>query len=182
MDSFELNKIAGAVLFALLIFFGTRTLTDIIFAAPKPEKPGMVVEVPDQAGGGAHGAKEESKPEMSIAQALSAADAARGQKQLKKCSACHSFDQGGANKIGPNLYGVVGRALGATDGFAYSPALKDKGGSWGYEELSAFLANPKGFIPGTKMAFSGLKSVETRADLILHLRSLGGNPPPLPGQ
>ena len=155
MDAFELNKIAGAVLFALLILFGTKTATDILFKAHKPEKPGYEVAVTETATGGEAGEKKAEAVPLAVL--LVDADSAKGEKVAKKCAACHTFDKGGANKIGPNLYGVVGRELGAVEGFAYSGALKGKGGSWGYEELDAFIANPKGFIDGTKMAFAGVR-------------------------
>lgn len=177
MDGFEFNKIAGAVLFALLVLFGSRTLGDIIFASHAPEKPGYMVAVPDEA----HAKKETPAADVVPLPALLAkGDAGKGQKLAKKCAACHTFDSGGANKIGPNLHGIVGKSLAGVDGFAYSAALKDKGGSWGYEELDGFLASPKGFAPGTKMSFAGVKKPQQRADLILYLRSLGGSPPPLP--
>lgn len=178
MDSFELNKIAGAVLFALLILFGTRTASDIIFAAPAPEKPGYEVEVAED---GAPAPKaEEAKEEISLAALLAEGDAGKGESVAKKCAACHTFDDGGKNKIGPNLHGIVGAALAAVDGFKYSDALKSKGGDWDYEALDGFIAKPKEWAPGTKMAFAGIRSAKQRADLILYLRSLGGNPPPLP--
>ena len=177
MDGFELNKIAGAVLFALLVLFGTKTLGDIIFTVHAPEKPGYMVALPDEA----HAKKEMPAADVVPLPALLAkGDAGNGQKLAKKCAACHTFDSGGANKIGPNLHGVVGKALASVDGFSYSKALKGKGGNWGYEELDGFLASPKKFVPGTKMAFAGVKKAQQRADLIVYLRSLGGNPPPLP--
>lgn len=177
MDTFEINKIIGAILFALLVIFGTRTVTDIIFAPPKPEKPGYEVAIVEED----HGAKkEEKKAEVPLATLLKQADAGKGQAVAKKCTACHSFDQGGPNKVGPNLYGIIGRTKASHEGFAYSDALKSKGGTWSYEDLDAFLENPKGYTPGTKMAFAGIKRSDQRADLILYLRSLGGNPPPLP--
>ncbi len=178
MDGFELNKIAGAILFALLVLFGTRTLSDIIFTSHAPEKLGYDVAVPEA---------EETKKEDAAAVAefplpvlLAKGDAGKGQKTAKKCAACHTFNSGGANKVGPNLHAIVGKAMAGVDGFSYSNALKAKDGTWGYEELSAFLANPKGFVPGTKMAFAGVKKAQQRADLILYLRGLGGTPPPLP--
>lgn len=176
MDSFELNKFAGAILFAILVIVGARTVTNIIFTVHKPEKPGLVVEMAETA----PAAKKEEAAAVPLAQLLKDGDQARGQKAAKLCAACHTFGEGQANRIGPNLHAIVGKNLASVDGFAYSEALKSKGGAWGYEELSAFLANPKAFAPGTKMAYAGLKNDKKRADLILYLRSLGGNPPPLP--
>ena len=178
MDAFELNKIAGAVLLALLVLFGTKTATNLLFKAHKPEKPGYEVAVTDTAAGEqAGGAKTEEVP---LAVLLVDGDAAKGEKVAKKCAACHTFDKGGANKIGPNLYGVLGRDLGTVDGFAYSGALKGKGGTWGYVELNEFISNPKAFISGTKMAFAGIRRPNQRADLIIYMRDKGDSPPPLP--
>ncbi len=177
MDAFELNKIAGAVLFALLILFGAKTATNLIFKVHKPEKPGYEVEIVEAESGGKAG---EAKEEVPLAVLLAEADAGKGERVAKKCAACHTFDKGGANKIGPNLYGVMGRDLGTIDGFAYSGALKGKGGSWGYDELNEFITNPKGFIKGTKMAFAGVKNTKQRADLILYMRGQNDSPPPLP--
>jgi len=180
MDSFELNKIAGGVLFALLILFSTRTMTDIIFTVHAPEKPGYEVAMAKEGGeaSGGHAATKEAVP---FAQLLKDGDAAKGQKIAKKCAACHTFESGGPNKIGPNLHGIIGRSVASIDGFAYSGPLKSKGGEWSYETLNAFLESPKAYAPGTKMAFAGIKKPNQRADLIIYLRSLGNNPPPLPG-
>ncbi len=178
MDSFEINKIAGAVLLALLVLFGTKTMSNIMFKVDKPEKPGYVVEVADAADHGAE--KAEAVKQVSFAALLAQASAEKGKGVAKKCAACHTFDKGGKNKIGPNLSGIMGRALGSGDGFAYSPALKAKGGNWDYESLNQFLTKPKTFIKGTKMAFAGVKKDGQRADLILYLREQGDDKPPLP--
>lgn len=179
MDSYELNKIAGAVLFALLAIFGTKVMADLLFTVPKPEKPGYEVALQTEGGATAETKTEETVP---LGELLKAADADRGQRVAKKCTACHTFDKGGANKVGPNLYAIVGRALGAVDGFAYSGALKGKGGDWGYAELDAFIANPKKWMPGTKMAFAGVKKPTQRADLLLYLRNFADSPAPLPSE
>ena len=111
---------------------------------------------------------------------LASADPAAGQAASKACAACHSFDKGGANKVGPNLYGIVGAKHGHIDGFAYSDAIKGKAGPWNYDELNKFLYDPKAYAPGTKMTFAGLKKDQERANVIAYLRSLSDNPAPLP--
>lgn len=132
---------------------------------PAPETPAP--EAPASSGEG-------------IAALLAAADVAAGAKLSKKCKACHSFDKDGKNKVGPNLWDIVGNAIAGGEGYKYSGALTDMGGDWTYDNLDAFLIKPKNFAPGTKMSFSGLKSPEDRANLIAFLRSLSDNPIPLP--
>lgn len=111
---------------------------------------------------------------------LASADKNAGAKISKKCAACHSFDKGGPNKVGPNLWDVVGRTVASHEGYSYSSALSDLGGQWSYERLNAFLTKPKDFAPGTKMGFAGLKDAQDRANLIAYLRSLSDDPKPLP--
>ncbi len=110
---------------------------------------------------------------------LASADVIAGEKVAKKCAACHTFAEGGQNRIGPNQWDIVNRALGTTEGFAYSEALLAKGGAWDYESLSEFIYNPKKYIPGTKMNFAGIKNDKDRANLIVWMRSLSSNPVPL---
>lgn len=178
MDSFEFNKIAGALLFTFLIVLGLNTLSDVLFHAEQPEKPGFAMEIADSSAGAA--ASEEAKEEVPLAQLLAAGDVGKGEKQFKKCAACHTVDAGGANKVGPNLHNIVGRALGATSGFSYSGALTDKGGEWTYEALNGFIAKPKGWLPGTKMAFAGVKKDTARADLLVYLKSISPDGPAIP--
>ena len=178
MDSFEINKIAGAVLLALLVLFGTKTMSNIMFRVHKPEKPGYEVAVAETKGHGA--SKAEAAKQVPLATLLAQASAGKGKAVAKKCAACHTFNEGGANKIGPNLYGILGRPRGSASGFAYSAAMKAKGGSWDYDSLNQFITSPKTFIKGTKMAFAGIKKESQRADLILFLREQGANKPPLP--
>jgi len=180
MNAIEFNKIAGAVLFALLAMFGARTVSNLVFHPVVPEKPGYVIATGEDdgaAGGGV--AANDGKPQPTLAQNLSVADAGKGERVAKKCAGCHTFNSGGPSRVGPNLYGIVGRKAGSVSGYAFSSALSAKG-QWGFEELDAYIADPKGYAPGTKMAFAGIKNGNQRADLIVYLRNLSSSPLPLP--
>ncbi len=178
MDSFELNKIMGAVLATCLGILTLNIAAGAIFTPGKLEKPGYAIAVPDQPAGGTETAKPE--PAEPIAVRLASSDPAKGQAAAKQCAACHTFEKGGPNRVGPNLYGIVDRAKGAVAGFNYSAALKAKGGEWTYENLDAFLASPKTYMPGTSMSYAGLTRGGQRADLINYLHTLSDNPVPLP--
>src|SRR4051812_4605993 len=180
MDSFELNKIMGAVLGALLFAVGLNIFSGILFTPKKPAVPGYDLPVPQEvtAGGGGQ-AQVQDQP---LPVLLASADANKGQNAAKKCAACHTFDKGGPNKVGPNLYGVVGRPVASHASFNYSAALKAKGGEWTYEEIGKFIKNPKADVPGTIMAFAGVTSGQERADILTYLRTLSDNPVPLPTQ
>jgi cytochrome c len=182
MDSFEFNKIAGAVLFTALMVFGLKELAGIIYHGEAPEKPGMMVEVAEASTGGHADGGSEAKQEMSIATLLAAADPTKG--NVKPCAACHTFEKGGAHKVGPNLYGVLGRNIAMAEGYGkYSSVLSGMSGdTWTFEALNAFLLKPKDFAKGTKMSFGGMKNDAQRADLIAYMRTLSDNPVPLPSE
>jgi len=177
MDSFELNKVAGAVLGVLTFTLGLNVFTDIAWTPHAPEKPGFIIEVPETDASGATAAPA---PEVPIANLLGAASVEKGEAQAKKCAACHNFVEGAGAKVGPDLYGVVGREVASAPGFAYSAAMKAHGGTWTFEELNAFLKNPKADIPGTSMGFAGLAKEGDRADLLVYLNTLSHSPQPLP--
>ena len=183
MDSFEFNKIAGAVLGTALLVFGLNELSKIIYHAPKPEKQGFAVEVAEAASGTGEAADDTAAaaPAESLGTLLASADATKGQAVFKACAACHDASKGGPNKVGPNLWGIVGRNHGIHEGFAYSDAmaaLKDK--PWDYEALNTFITNPKAAIPGTKMGYGGLKKDADRANLLAYLQTLSDSPVPFP--
>jgi cytochrome c len=181
MDSFELNKMAGALLATVFVLMSVRLASDAIFHTEIPEKPGFVIEAAE-AGGGEEAAGGEVAAVEPIAPLLASADAAAGEAVFKKCASCHTVDSGGANKVGPNLYGIVGRGMGTHEGFNYSAALKEFGAgkSWDYEALSQFLQKPKAYIKGTAMGFAGVAKPDERANLIAYLRNQAATPVPLP--
>jgi cytochrome c len=179
MDSFELNKILGAVLATGLFLMALNITAGALFSPPKPAKPGYEIAVQEQApaGGAKAGAPAAAEP---IEKLLASADPQRGQQAAKVCQSCHTFEKGGPNRVGPNLWGVVGRPKASEPGFNYSAAMKAKGGEWTYEDLNHFLTNPKAFVPGTAMSFAGLSRDNVRADVIDYLHTLSDNPLPLP--
>jgi len=176
MDSFELNKILGAVLFTFLCVLGLNIAAGAIFSPPEPAKPGYEIAIPEKTEGGPAPA---AAPQESIAQLLANADPKRGEQIAKVCQTCHTFEKGGPNKVGPNLWGIVGRPK-VEPGFNYSAAMKAKGGDWTIDDLNQFLTNPKGYIPGTAMSFAGLPKGPQRADVIAFLNTLSDSPKPLP--
>lgn len=179
MSGFEWNKIAGAVLLAGLIAMVVGTVADSLYQPVlEPEKRGYEIavasDVEETAG---VTVKEEI---IDVPTLLASADPESGKKVSKKCATCHSFDQGGPNKVGPGLWGIVGNSKAAHDGFTYSEALQTQSGKWDYDALFAFLKAPKKYVPGTKMAFAGISKPKDIADLVVYLRSLSSNPVALP--
>jgi cytochrome c len=178
MDSFEWNKIIGAVLGTVIFIFVVRLVAEHIYEAEKPEKPGYVVEGVVEASAGATAPVEEAMPDWGTV--LPTADVAAGKTASVKCEQCHDLTKGGPNKIGPNLFGVVDRARASHEGFAYSGAMKGKPGNWTYDELFKFIKAPGVDIPGTKMSFAGLRSEKDRINLIAYLRSNADAPAAIP--
>ena len=178
MDSFELNKILGALLGTCLILLALNITAEALFAPVAPAKPGYEVAVSEKAETG--GKSEAKATEEPIEKLLASANPERGEQTAKPCATCHTFTKGGPNKLGPNLWGVVGRAKASEAGFAYSDALKSKGGNWTVDDLSAFLTSPRTYVPGTKMSFAGLPKGGDRANVIAYLNTLSDNPAPLP--
>jgi cytochrome c len=176
MNSFELNKVLGAILGTCLITLALNIGAGALFAPEKAAKPGYAIAV--KAGEG--GEKKEASQEVPLPVRLAKASVEKGQATAKQCQACHTFEKGGPNRVGPNLYGIVGENRGEGRGFNFSAAMKAKGGKWTFDELDKFLTDPRGYVPGTAMTFAGLKSDQQRADVIDFLNKQSDHPQPLP--
>tara|TARA_B100001057_G_scaffold7922_1_gene7270 strand:- start:396 stop:938 length:543 start_codon:yes stop_codon:yes gene_type:complete len=180
MDSFELNKIIAAVLMVALLIIGISKLSDVIFYVEKPETPGYAVDVAQAVTASTQSNLEVAEDKVDIAALMTMGDLTTGEKVFKKCAACHSIVKGGKNNIGPALYNVVGRKVGAVDDYKYSKALSGYEREWTFEELNGYLIKPAKWIKGTKMAFAGLRKEKDRASVILYLNQNSDNPLPLP--
>lgn len=181
MDSFELNKIAGGLLAAALFMMVVGKVAHGLVDAEPPHKPVFAAVEPSSgqdAGAPAGGADVKLEP---ISPMLAKADPKAGEAAfVKRCGTCHVAVKGGANKTGPDLWNIVGRARAAHAGFTYSSALQAKAGNWDYESINEFIFKPQAFAKGTKMAFAGLGNAKERADIIAYLRGQNDSPPPLP--
>ena len=175
-----MNKIIVSIVFAVILIVGINKITDSIFYVEKPEKSAyQVASVTTAASTTSAETNSTSSESENIMALFASTSAAEGAKVFMKCSACHSIAEGGANKIGPALWGVLGRPAGSVPGYKYSKAMAEYGKNWSFEEMNGFLIKPKGWIKGTKMSFAGLRSAKDRASVILYLNSFSDNPLPL---
>ena len=178
MDSFEINKILGALLGTCLVLVAMHIASEAIFTREAPAKPGYEIAVKEQA---AQGAAEAAAPaEQPIETLLASASSERGAQVAKQCQACHNFQEGQGPKVGPDLYGVVGRPVASAPGFNYTDALKKLGGNWTFDALNKWLTKPAADAPGTAMTFAGISNPKQRADVIAYLNTLSAHPMPLP--
>ncbi|MBY0360942.1 MAG: cytochrome c family protein [Phreatobacter sp.] len=179
MDGLEFNKVMMAVLLVGTATLGGSLLANELFRPKKPAKPGYEVAVAPPAGQQA--APAAAAPVKSMVEVFASANAANGQAVYRQCATCHTINKGGANGAGPNLWGIVGRNHGAVAGFNYSAAMRAKANQpWTLEEIYAFILNPRGALPGTSMAFAGIRSEQQRADLMAYLREQSDSPVDIP--
>jgi cytochrome c2 len=177
IDAFTLNTVAGWVLGTGLLVFGLNELAHVVYHAETPERPGMIVEIAEVA----PDVDEVAPDAPQIAELLAQADADRGQAASRACAACHTFEQGGPHRIGPNLWGIVGEQFAHHGDYSYSDALQARSDeTWTFEALDQFIANPREFAAGTTMAYAGMRRDDQRADLLAYLRTLSDDPQPLP--
>ena len=181
MSGLEVNKILASIIFAVLIVTLIGHFGDLLIDIEHHDEKETAykIDVPDAPTGDGVVTKKEEVIEP-ISALLASASLENGEKLFKKCATCHNYEKGGANKVGPQLWNLINRPKANVEGFAYSKALAEYGGEWGYEELAEFLYKPKKYIKGTKMNFAGLKKVNDRADLIYFLREHSDNPAQLP--
>jgi cytochrome c len=178
MNSFEINKILGAVLGTCLILLAVHITSGAIFTPPVPAKPGYDIAVKQEQP--AQQPSTAAPAQQPIENLLASASVEHGAQVAKQCQICHNLQEGQGPKVGPDLYNVVGRPVASVPGFNYSAALKAKGGTWTVEALNTWLTDPRADVPGTAMTFAGLPNEKQRADLIAYLNTLSANPKPLP--
>tara|TARA_B100001741_G_C16354469_1_gene505636 strand:+ start:9 stop:539 length:531 start_codon:yes stop_codon:yes gene_type:complete len=176
MNSFEINKIITAILVTILVIFGIGKISNIIFDKDLENIVAYKVEAPE----GISGEETSSETGVDLSALFAVADMAHGEKVFKKCAACHSIKQDGGNKIGPKLWNVMFRPVGAVTDYKYSKALSSYGKKWDWEEMNGFLLKPSKWIKGNKMGFAGLKDEKDRASIILYLNQYSDNPKTLP--
>lgn len=182
MDAFRFNQVAMVVLGTAFVLFALTILSESLFHGEAPEQPGFEIAALEGESGGGEAA--DAGPAYDpVEPLLASADPAAGETVFKKCASCHTSEKGGANKVGPNLYGVVGGPIASKGDFKYSAALTEFGAgkTWTYEELNGFLFKPKAHVKGTAMGFAGLKKTDDRANLLSWLRTQSDSPAPLPG-
>tara|TARA_B100000242_G_scaffold266290_1_gene215007 strand:+ start:17 stop:556 length:540 start_codon:yes stop_codon:yes gene_type:complete len=179
MDSFEINKIIAAVLLVALIVIGLGKISDMAFHVKKPEKSAYKVDIQENDLN-TNSEKEVIIEKVDISALLALGDLAHGEKVFKKCAACHLINKGGENKIGPALYGIIGRKVAAKEDYKYSKAMAAYDKFWTFEEMNGYLKKPQRYIKGTKMAFAGLRKEKDRASVILYLNQNSDDPIPLP--
>tara|TARA_Y100000590_G_scaffold427535_1_gene537808 strand:+ start:2105 stop:2635 length:531 start_codon:yes stop_codon:yes gene_type:complete len=175
-----MNKIIVSIVFAIILVLGIGKITDAIFYVEKPEKSAYQVDgVTTAASNTSADAASDGSESLDIMSLFATASATEGAKVFKKCAACHSIAEGGANKIGPALWGVLGRKAGSLENYKYSKAMVAYGKSWSFKEMDGFLLKPKDWIKGTKMSFAGLKNAKERAAVILYMNENTNSPLPL---
>ena len=174
-----INKIIAAVLLIALLVIGIGKISDIAFQVDKPEKSAYKVDI-QESSQILSSTAEKIEEKVDISALLALGDVAHGEKVFKKCSACHLVNKGGENKIGPALYGVIGRKVASKQDYKYSKAMAAYDKDWTFEEMNGYLKKPQSYIKGTKMAFAGLRKEKDRASVILYLNKYSDKPLPLP--
>ena len=178
MNSFEINKIIAAIILTIVIVFGVNKLADVIYYVKAPE--GNTYKIVNETKEISKGDTVKNKGDINISAFLALGNIDHGKMIFKKCAACHSASKGGGNKIGPALWGVIGRKAGSISDYKYSKAMSGFGKNWDFEAINNFLIKPKDYIKGNKMAFAGISKEKDRASVILYLNEQGDSPLPLP--